>query len=144
MPDFADIRSAIAANLRTALPADEGQVAAYLLDAPTTVCLQVAGIERMELTDFGGGRDYTILIEGYFPVSHDIAAQKSLDELVEAMPDAIEQALTSRLVEEDGTIQTGQTEAGAIAFLEYRGATRSRVENGSDVLLAIWAVRVQT
>jgi hypothetical protein len=149
MADVENIRRGLAALLRTVLPADQGHVSPYFDAAISTTCLQVAGIERMAPSEFGG-KSWTFTIEGVFALNVEPKSQKILDGLVETVAAALESdsgasgALTSRLLE-DGTTETGQPAAAEdVTFIEYRGAVPEALKNGTTVLVATWAVEVLT
>lgn len=149
MANVENIRRGLAALLRTALPADEGHVSPYFDASISTTCLQVAGIERMEPSEFGG-KTWTVAIEGVFSFNAEPKSQKILDTLIETVPAALESdstptgALTSRFLE-GGTIATGQAAAAdSVTFIEYRGAVPEQLKNGTLVLVATWAVTVLT
>lgn len=150
MADLAAIRSALAANLRVALPAGDGLVSPYLLDNPTPPALQVAGLEKIDYDTlgFGGSGDtHLFIVEGVFGRSTDIGAQKVLDGLLsgtDSVKAAVEgnQTLTSRLLE-TGDVLTGQSAlADWVKCREYRGQSRFALPNGVEVLLASWLVEV--
>ena len=150
MADVEAIASGIAALLRDVYAADEGHVSATFQEAPQPPTLQVVGVERMVPLDFGGGADWTFLVEAYMGLITEKKAHKRLYQLLsdDAVWDAIESdnaragALFSRL-SDSGTVTTDPDEpaADSVAVIEYRGA--SRVERGAvQALTGTWAVRV--
>lgn len=149
MANVENIRRGLAALLRTALPSDEGHVSPYFDASISTTCLQVAGVEKMEPSEFGG-KSWTFIIEGVFALNAEPKSQKILDGLIEGVATAIESdssstgALTSRLLE-NGTVQTGQTAAAQdVTFIEYRGTVLEQLKNATPVNVATWAVQVLT
>jgi len=144
-----EIRRGLAANLRAALPADEGSVSPYLEDDPTSPCLQVAGVESLDYVDAGmyGGGVLTMIVEGAVSLAGTSrGAQKIFDrwilgpggvrEAIEADPQ-----LTSRLLD-DGTVEAGHPPAAdALVVREFRGYQRELVRN-TERQLGIFAIEV--
>ncbi len=148
MADLEAIRRGLAALLRDALPETEGQVSPWLIANPTKLSLQVAGIDEMTRTDFADGTRWVFLIEASLSDASNQGSQRTLDDLITAVPEALEDdetsagALTKRL-QDDGTVDTGEDPAAdSVAFLEYRGAQRVTREGGGTMLSATWAVEV--
>ncbi len=154
MADLSVIRSALGANLRTALPADQGQVSAYLLDSPTSPCLAVAGVDAdgaEPLSFRRGAQAWFMVIEAFLGRASDIGGQKWLDKFLATTGGNSVQAavlsdrqLTSRLLE-NGTVQPGQAPAADdVGYVRYRGQSRFTVPAGYEVLLASWTFQVIT
>lgn len=151
MADLADIRSGIAALLRTALPSDEGQVSAYLLENPVSPSLAVAGVVEMEANDFTDGRTWNIVVEGVAGLASSVRAGQILDEMLDTVPAAVEAdgdgegALYSRLDLDTGAVTNGHAAAAdSVAFVRYEGQTRFTLQSGQIVLLGSWLFRVIT
>ena len=150
MADVEAIASGLAALLRSVYPKGVGHVSATFQEAPEPPALQVVGVERMVPLAFGGGADWTFLIEAYMGLMTEKKAHKRLNALLsdDAVWDAIEGdnaregALFSRLGENGSlTTDSGDPAADSVAVIEYRGP--SRVERGgTQALTGTWAVRV--
>lgn len=156
MADLDEIFSGLAALLREALPADEGQVSACLLEKPQTPALQVAGVdaEGRQVISFGTPPtiEWTILIEAWLGTGLSQAAQRTLRRFLSAggVADAIESeadiaapgALFSR-IDDDGVVTTGHAAAAqSVSFLAYRGQSIVQTDDGKRALVATWAVQV--
>lgn len=158
MADLDAIRRGVAALLRQSMPETEGSVSPYFKVAPGKPCLQIAGVQAMNRTDYGDGRSWTVAIEGVFALTTDEAAQRLLDRVltgdtgdgIVAVDEAIETdktaagALHDRLLD-DGTIDE---DVGAachdIAFVSYLGSARVTLEDGTKALVATWLAQVET
>lgn len=153
MADLEDIFQGLAASLVT-LRTDGviGQVSSVLLENPMPPAVMVAGVDEYEYADFLGGVQWTILIEACLglvsqPQSHRTLRQLLAPTGTTSLVAAVEadQTLTSRYNDENGQVTTDQEEAAdSVAFSEYRGQSRFTLENGSTVLLAVWAFKVLT
>lgn len=156
MPDFADIRRGLAANLANALH-PHMQVSPYLLDNPMPPSVQVAGITAIDYDitfqgangyDLSGDR-FTIIVEAALPPLLDITAQQLLDDLhgsALSLKGAIESdpKLTSRFLD-DQTVTSGHPNAcDALRVSRYLGAARYHLNDRGEVLLATWEIDLIT
>lgn len=141
MTTIDDGRRAIAANLRAVLPASEGFVSPYFVDAPKLPALQVVGVSDYEVADIGGGMRYEVGVEAMLGRVVDRAAQMLLDEwihtggVVNALDSSIN-PLTSRLLD-NGTIAEEEADAGQLNYLRYGGPAKLP-RGGVEVLIATW------
>lgn len=148
MADFDDIRRGLAAKLRTVLSEADGHISPYFRLKPPTPCLQVAGITNVVKTDFDDGRTYTVTIEGVFALGDEIQAQIQLDDLIDAVPDALEGNTAAGWLferyQDDNTTLSGQPAAcDGVSFTRYRGAGRQTLDT-VEVWIASWEFEVVT
>lgn len=161
MADLTDIRRGLAANLAVLKVAAGftakgvkpiGQVSPWLLDNPTPPSVLIAGVEAEGLDYLGFGSSSisaTFLVEACLGTVSDIGSQKLLSALMAAdgttsLVAALEAdgRLTSRLGD-DGRVTTDQDPAAtSVAVQGYRGQSRIKLGNTTEVLLATWAVQV--
>ena len=156
MASLSDIRAALAANLAVLRTSETvAHVSAYMLDAPQTPVVQIAGVapDGMDLdVAFGDEVKWTLVVEAIIGAISDIGAQKVLNALLEptgatSLVEAIEanQTLTQRLSETTGRVTTGQTAlAQWVHVRRYRGQARYTPPNGAgrELLVASWEVEV--
>lgn len=153
MPGFDDIASGLAASLAVL---DGFQISQFFLDHPTPDTIQVSGVDEVEYDvafhSAGVSHDiWLVEIEACLLRTEDISAQVVLRKLMSpvgagSLKEAIEadSRLTSRMLD-DLSIETDQDPACDDLHVEkYQGQARHRLEDGTDVLLATWIVRVLT
>lgn len=153
MATFDDIRRGLAANLNVL---DDFQISPWLLDNPSPDAIQIAGAEDVayDVAFPKAGKTseiWNIQIEACLLRNSDIGPQKRLDVLLAPYGDGSLKAaveadptLTKRL-QDDGTYLTGQDPACAdLQVIRFRGQQHHTLDNGTDVLLAVWTVQVLT